>query len=149
APGVIDLRKFPRLGGAPRVNASSAAVHYATSGKVADATRFYRKELSAKGWTERTPPPIENDDRATLRFGKKGFILEVSILTLDGGPGVGISVDNRGDLNIRDLLHLEDAKLDASRKQEYTRYTTSATPDAAVEFYRHEMPKFGWEELKG
>jgi hypothetical protein len=46
------------------------------------------------------------------------------------------------------LLHLEDAKLDSSSVQEHARYTTSAAPDAAVEFYRHEMPKFGWEESK-
>jgi hypothetical protein len=149
ARGVIDLRKFPLLNDRARASASSAAVHYAASGKVADATRFYRKELSAKGWTEQMPPPIENDDRATLRFGKRGFILEVSILTLDGGPGVGISVDNRGNLDTRELLHLEDAKLDASSVQEQARYTTSATPDVAVEFYRHEIPKFGWEESKG
>jgi catechol 2,3-dioxygenase-like lactoylglutathione lyase family enzyme len=147
ARGAIDVGRFPRLGGAAGAEASSAHVRYAASGTVADAARFYRKELAAKGWSERVPPPIENDDRATLRFGKKGFILEVSILTNEG-KGIGISVHNCGDLNTRKLLHLEDAKLDASSLQEHTRYTTSATADAASEFYRHEMPRFGWEESK-
>src|SRR5262249_3890922 len=41
---VIDLRKFPRLGGAPASSATSARAQYAASGSVADAVRFYRQE---------------------------------------------------------------------------------------------------------
>lgn len=145
---VIDLRKFPTIDGVRATNVTSGGVDYAASGSVADAVRFYRQEFAKKGWREQRPTPLETDDRARLRFGKEAFIVEVSILANEG-RGVGIGVHNRGDLNTRELLHLEDAKLNPDSVKEATRYTTAATTDTAVDFYRKELPKFGWELAKG
>ena len=148
ARAVIDLEKFQCIGGVRPSSATSAGVNYMTSGRVAEAARFYRQWLAKAGWREVKPTPLETDDRARLRFGKNGFILEVSLML--GEPrGVGVSVTNRGNLNTRNLLHLEDAKLVDAGEPEHTRYTTGATVDAAVDFYRKEMPKFGWQLSKG
>jgi hypothetical protein len=148
ARAAIDFRKFPTVGQVRPSNVTWAGVDYAASCTVAEAARFYRQELAKKGWGEQRPTPLEGDDRARLRFRKDAFIVEVSILANEG-KGVGIGVHNRGDLYTPDLLHLEDADLNADSVQEATRYTTAATPQAVLDFYRKELPKFGWKLTKG
>jgi hypothetical protein len=141
----IDLQKLPRMEGAKGARVDSAKVEYSVAGTMADVLRFYRSEFPKKGWTEKLPTPPQSDNQARLRFSKGPFLVELSARSKDGKETT-VSVQNRGDLDLRKLLHPVDAKVDFLKEQEEIDFTTSLSPEAAKDFYRQELPKFGWKE---
>jgi hypothetical protein len=146
---VIDLREFPRMNKAPVSRSTSASVLYPLSAGVRDAIRFYESELKKTGWQRHVTRVPESDDRAVVRFIKENFILEVEAMTNEGGKGITVSVNNRGNLELKRLLHPEDAVfVDPKIYNEETKYTTTLKPDQVIEFYRQEWPKFGWQLVK-
>jgi len=141
----IDLRKLPRMEGAMGIQVDSARVEYAVAGTIADVLRFYRREFPKKGWAEKLPTPPHSDNQARVRFAKGQFIVELSVRSKDGKETT-VLVLNRGDVDLRKLLHPRDAKIDFLSEQEEVNFMTSLSPEAAKDFYRQELPKFGWKE---
>jgi hypothetical protein len=139
----IDLRKFPSYKGAAGVKATSASLELTALGSVAEAVRFYRQELTKQGWQERGPA-FQTAERATLRFGKDDFLLHLAVRI--EGQGVAIALYNKGDVDVRKLLHPDDAKPDATSVEDDARYSTALPIEAAADFYRKQLPHFGWQE---
>jgi hypothetical protein len=139
----IDLRSFPRIKGAKASHVDSAHVAYTATGSIDDAAKFYRLELSKKGWLERFSPP-KKDDSAKIRFAKERFVLEVSIAAKN--KEVSVVVRNRGDLDLTKFLYPEGTKVDVALTPENVHCTIPLSADAAVAYFRAELPKFGWQE---
>src|SRR5260370_6521788 len=57
ARAAIDLGKFPCIGGVRPSNATSAEVTYMTSGRVAEAARFYRRQHCQRASSDIRPQP--------------------------------------------------------------------------------------------
>ena len=136
---ILDLSRFPKLTGAAEVRADWSGLEYVAGGNVVDAIRFHRAEFAKKGWSEQLA-----DDKV-LRFAKERFLVEAAIVAKDGG-GVTVKLRNRGDLDARTFLHLEDAEIDPASTQENAKYSTASSVDSALDFHRRELPKFGWRE---
>src|SRR5262249_32622071 len=94
---------------------------------------------------EKLPAPPPSDKQARARFAKGQFIVELSARS-KGDKETTVVVLNRGDLDLRKLLHPRDVKVDFLTEQEEITFTTSLSPEAAKDFYKQELPKFGWQE---
>jgi hypothetical protein len=141
----IDFQKLPRMEGAMGAQVDSARVEYSVAGTIADVLGFYRSEFPKKGWAEKLPTPSHSDNQARVRFAKRQFIVDLSVRSKDGKETT-VLVLNRGDLDLRKLLHPRDAKVDFLSEQEEINFTTNLSPEAAKDFYQQELPKFGWKE---
>jgi hypothetical protein len=141
----IDLRKLTRMKGALGARVDSARVEYTVASTIADALQFHRAEFSKRGWAERLPTPPPSADRARVRFGKGPFIVDLSVNSKDGND-IAVLVQHRGDLDLRELLHPLDAKIDPASEQEEMTLATSLSAEAVTDYYRQELPKFGWKE---
>jgi hypothetical protein len=141
----IDLRQLPRMEGAVGARVDSAGLEYSVAGTIEDVLQFYRNEFGKKGWAEKSPAPPHSDNQAGVRFAKGQFIVELSARS-KGDKDTTVSMLNRGDLDLRKLLHPPDVKVDFLTEPEEVNFTTGLSPEAAKDFYRRELPKFGWRD---
>jgi hypothetical protein len=144
----IDLRKVPRLKGATGAQVDSARVEYTVAGTIANVLRFYQGEFSKRGWAERSTTTPRSANQACVRFAKGPFVVGLSVQSEDGKP-ITVLVQHRGDLDLRKLLHPLDAKIDPASEQEEMKLATNLSLKAAKDYYRQELPKFGWKEGSG
>jgi hypothetical protein len=148
---VIDLRKFPLMKDAAKRERQSAAVSRSNAitcqapATLEDAIAFHRAELLKRGWKE-TRADMEIADRAEMYYEKQGYLLTVEL----GQPkneALQISVINHGNVDIRQLPYPPGTEISPER-DEFLNCTTAASENEAVDFYRKELAKLGWVEVK-
>jgi hypothetical protein len=144
----IDLRELPRMKGASAARVDSARVEYTVASTMADALQFHQGAFAKLRWAERLPRPSQSPDRAHLRFTKGLFLADLTVTAKDSNE-LTVLVQHRGDLDLRELLHPLDAKIDPPGDQDEITLTTSLSAEAVKDFYRQELPKFGWKETAG
>jgi hypothetical protein len=148
---VIDLREFPLMKDAAKrerqstpVSGSNAITCQAPA-TLEDAIGFHRKELLKRGWKE-TRADMEIADRAEMYYQKQGYLLTVEL----GQPkneALQISVINHGNVDIRQLPYPPGTEISPER-DEFLNCTSPTSESEAVDFYRKEMTKLGWVEVK-
>jgi hypothetical protein len=148
---VIDLREFPLLKDATKRERQSTPVFRSNAitcqapATLEDAIVFHRKELLKRGWKE-TRADMDIADRAEMYYEKQGYLLTVEL----GQPkneALQVSVINHGNVDIRQLPFPPGTEISPER-DEFLNCTTPASENEAVDFYRKEMTKLGWVEVK-
>ncbi|MHC4179501.1 MAG: hypothetical protein ACYSWU_18470, partial [Planctomycetota bacterium] len=143
AVGVIDLRRFPRLAGADRVDASAVRLYYEAPGTRAEAVEFCRSELTAAGWKHDTEQDMRTTTDAFLHFHKQGFLLQVFVSSSRSGKSVRVTLENRGNVDARELPRMADARLiNESPLSVY--YSTQASAAETVQFLKSKLIQAGW-----
>jgi hypothetical protein len=148
---VIDLREFPLMNDATKRERQSTPVSRSNAitcqapATLEDAMDFHRKELLKRGWKE-TRADMEIADRAEVQYEKQGYLMTVEL----GQPkneALQISVINHGNVDIRQLPYPPGTEISPERDA-FLNCTTSTSVNEAVDFYRKEMAKLGWVEVK-
>jgi hypothetical protein len=145
----IDLNQFPRLPDAEEGKGSSAILYYEAPGDVVKSVAFYRAKLKEAGWTEEPAKTVDEiGDFASIGFDKAGFHLELQINKGDKPKRVNVHLENKGNVDVRQFARLADAAEGGLEGFSDVLYDTETKPETAVEFYRKELARRGWEELK-
>ncbi len=148
---VLDLRTFPLMKGARKRDrqsqeiALSNAITCQAPGSLDEAVAFYRKCFLDRGWKE-TLFDHDIDDRAEIDFQKEGY-LATARLGQRPKEDVQISVVNHGNVDLRQLPYPAGVEIAPERATVVNTSTTRVASDA-TEFYRKELAKLGWKEIK-
>jgi hypothetical protein len=148
---VIDLRKFPLMKDASKRErqsepmARSAAIGCQAPGTLIDVVAHHRKHLLDQGWKE-TRSDSSIDRRAALYYEKKGYLLTVDAGQEKKEP-VQIAVVNHGNVDLRQLPYPPGTEIYPERDA-FLNCTTTLSQAEATEFYRKELTKLGWHEVK-
>ncbi len=149
---VLDLTKMPRMEKAEklRLRQTDKALPYADGyqcpASLEEVAKYYRKQLTGLGFTELSPD-IEIDNMVQLKFEKAGYLVSVGAHRDDKTKMTEINLINYGNVDLRQLPFPPGAKIRAIRTQ-FENCTTTLTKEEAFEFYRKELPKLGWKEVK-
>ena len=148
---ILDLRAFPLMKGARKRDRQtqpitlSNAITCQAPGTLEEAINFHRKEFLNRGWKE-TLFDHEIDDRAELDFEKQGYLASVR-LGQRNKEDVQLSVVNHGNIDLRQLPFPAGAEI-APERRAFVNSSTTVSVSDAVEFYRKELAKLGWHEVK-
>lgn len=149
---LLDLTKLPRMEKAEKLRlrqtdkALPFADGYQCPAGVDDVAKYYRKQFAALGFTELSPE-IEIDYMVQLKFEKAGYLISVSAQRNDKAKITEVNLINYGNVDLRQLPFPAGANIRLIRTQTMN-CTTTLTNEEAFEFYRKELPKLGWKEVK-
>jgi hypothetical protein len=148
---VIDLREFPLMKDARKRDrqtepiARSNAITCEVPGTLKEAVLHHRKALLDRGWREtQVDTPFEG--RASLHYEKSGYLLTVEA-GQHPGEAVQLSVVNHGNVDLRQLPYPPGTEIGPERA-DFLNCTTPCSDSDAVAFYRKELSRLGWEEIK-
>lgn len=152
AMAVVNIMKLPRMEKAAKAKhhkelyALPIGTTYVVPDSIDDAAKFYRELLKKEGWTELSPD-VEMELLSTLKFEKSGYLLMFSA-SRDKKDGLtSVSLMNTGNVDLRKLPFPPGAKFHPNRS-EFINTETTLSVDDAFEFYRKELTKLGWKEVK-
>jgi len=149
---VLDLTKMPRMEKAEKLRlrrtdkALPFADGYQCPAGIEDVAKYYRKRLTDLGFTE-ISPDIEIDHMIQLKFEKAGFLVVAGAQRDDKAKITEVNLINYGNVDLRQLPFPAGANIRPIRTQTMN-CTTTLTKEQAFEFYRKELPKLGWKEVK-
>ena len=148
---VLDLRTFPLMKQARKRDRQSQAIalsHAMTCqapGTLEEAIGYHRKEFLERGWTE-TRFDHEIDDRVEIDFEKQDYLVTVN-LGQRKQEDVQISVVNHGNIDPRQLPYPAGVEITPERST-FVNTLTTVSESEATEYYRKELVKSGWKEMK-
>jgi len=144
----IDLRQFPAMEGATRVDKSPSHAGFSVpNAKVHDAVEFARTKLAALGWKPAADPKLTQvvGVGAQLFFIKDGQRLYAAIGVSDFDKTLNFELFHLGNIDARKLPHFEGAAYTDSLPAR-TITTTAATPDDVQKALRKPFVEQGWRE---
>lgn len=149
---VIDIMKLPRMEKATKTKRQKEIVclpigtAYQVPDSLEDVVKFFREHLKKAGCNELTPM-VETDSMAMLYFEKNGYLLHLAAQHDKKEGATLISLMNHGNVDLRKLPMPTGARMEPERYH-YTNLTISLSVDEAKSFYRNELSKLGWNEVK-
>jgi hypothetical protein len=141
----IDWLAFPKPPGAQWEETDLLKTDHWALGTLDQAVDFYRKALTAAGWSEEkmAHPDTQPDKYRSLEFTKNGFLVA---LFLEGkAQSVKVHLDNRGNVDARRLPKPPGAT-EAAGSRSMVTLTTPSKPEAVADFCRKELTDLGWRE---
>ena len=93
---ILDLSTFPAMDGAQRGTPAVASFSSVAPGDVKSVFEFQRKKLLSLGFKE-LPNSSITDQAASAMFGKKGFVVSVSVFPQEPNK-VLVSIQNHGNI---------------------------------------------------
>jgi hypothetical protein len=141
----IDWFKFPKPDGAMWEMTDLQGTHYWVPGTIAQAAEFYRKTMTAQGWSEvkKANPDPEPDKYQSCEFTKAGFLVGLGIS--GNKTHAEVRLYHLGNVDARRLPTPADAKVTPAHSS-YVSYSTASKPDVAAAFCRKEIAAQGWRE---
>jgi hypothetical protein len=146
----IDLRQFPTMDGATRIDKSPSHAGFSLpNGKVLDAVEFARAKLGALGWKPAADPKLTQvvGAGAQLFFIKDGQRLYAAIGVSPADNNLNFGLFHLGNIDARKLPHFEGvAYTDSLPARTIT--TTAAKPDDVWKALRKPFVDQGWREYR-
>ena len=149
---ILDLRTFPLMKDAHKRDRQTQAIALSNvitcqaPGSLEEAILFHRKRFLERGWQE-THFDNQIGDRVELYFEKNGYLVTVE-LGQQKKEDVQISVVNHGNVDLRQLPYPAGAEIGPERST-FVNCVTTVSESDAVEFYRKELAKLGWNAAEG
>lgn len=146
----IDLRQFPVMEQAERVERSPAVVSFSVPGGGVDgAVAFMREKLGALGWTPAADAKLSviNEHGAQLFFVKGGQRLYSALGVSPADKNLNVTLFHLGNTDARKLPYFAGVEFVDSLPAR-TICTTTAKPEEVQKALREPFAKAGWREYK-